>query len=101
MSQLTREEIAKVALLSRLHFTDAELDSYAGELSKILDHVEQLKAVDVEGVEPTSHSLRLVNVLRPDLVQASLTNAEAMANAPSHADGMFKLPAILKGASGS
>lgn len=99
MASLSREDVAKVALLSRLEFDDAQLDRFTGELSAILGHVEQLRELDLTGVEPTSHALDLKNVLRADEPVASLRRDEALANAPDQADGCFRVPAVLKGAS--
>jgi aspartyl-tRNA(Asn)/glutamyl-tRNA(Gln) amidotransferase subunit C len=99
MATLTRDDVAKVALLSRLQFDDATLDRFAGELSAILEYVEQLRELDLTGIEPTSHALELKNVLRDDTPRPSLSREEALANAPDQADGCFRVPAVLKGAS--
>ena len=52
MSQISRDEVAHLARLARLALTDDELDSYAGQLDAILEHVSQIQAVDVTGVDP-------------------------------------------------
>lgn len=97
MSQFTREQVQKVALLSRLSFTDAEAEAFAGQLSAILEHVDELEKLDTTGVEPTSHSLALTNVMREDEPRASLTNDQALTNAPDQAAGCFKVPPIIQG----
>jgi aspartyl-tRNA(Asn)/glutamyl-tRNA(Gln) amidotransferase subunit C len=96
MSQFTREQVQKVALLSRLEFTPAEADAFADQLTRILEHVDELNKLDTTGVEPTSHSLPLMNVLREDEARPSLTNEEALANAPDQAAGCFKVPPIIQ-----
>ena len=96
MSQISRDEVAHLARLARLALTDDELDSYAGQLDAILGHVSQIQAVDVTGVEPTGNPLTDVNVFRPDVVEPSLTQAEALAQAPKAADGRFAVPRILE-----
>ena len=79
MSQISRDEVAHLARLARLALTDDELDSFAGQLDAILDHVSQIQAVDVTGVEPTGNPLKDVNVFRPDVVEPCLTQDEALA----------------------
>jgi aspartyl-tRNA(Asn)/glutamyl-tRNA(Gln) amidotransferase subunit C len=93
--QISRDEVAHLARLARLALTDAELDSYAGQLDAILGHVSQIQAVDVTGVEPTGNPLKDVNVFRPDDVEPCLTQEEALAEAPKTAEGRFAVPRIL------
>ena len=95
MSQISRDEVAHLARLARLALTDDELDSYAGQLDAILGHVSQIQAVDVTGVEPTGNPLKDVNVFRPDVVEACLTQDEALTQAPNAVDGRFAVPRIL------
>jgi aspartyl-tRNA(Asn)/glutamyl-tRNA(Gln) amidotransferase subunit C len=95
VSQISRDEVAHLARLARLALTDAELDSYAGQLDAILGHVSQIQAVDVTGVEPTGNPLKDVNVFRPDAVEPCLTQEEALAEAPNAVDGRFAVPRIL------
>ena len=79
MSQISRDEVAHLARLARLALTDAELDSFAGQLDAILEHVSQIQAVDVTDVEATDNPLKDVNVTRPDVVEPCLTQEEALA----------------------
>lgn len=95
MSQISRDEVAHLANLARLALTDDELDSFAGQLDAILEHVSRIQAVDVSGVEATGNPLKSVNVFRPDVVEPSLTQNEALAQAPKAADGRFAVPRIL------
>ncbi len=81
-----------MARLSRLRLTDQEVDSLAGELSSILDHVDRLAEVDIDGVEPTSHVVPLENVLRDDLPRPSLSRETALSQAPDPHDGAFRVP---------
>ncbi|MCL5271547.1 MAG: Asp-tRNA(Asn)/Glu-tRNA(Gln) amidotransferase subunit GatC [bacterium] len=92
----TRERVRKVALLSRLEFDDTEADAFAAQLSRILDYVAKLDELNTEGVEPTSHSLALSNVLRPDEPRPSLSNAQALANAPEAEAQCFRVPPIIQ-----
>ncbi|BDB41389.1 MULTISPECIES: Asp-tRNA(Asn)/Glu-tRNA(Gln) amidotransferase subunit GatC [Mycobacterium] len=95
MSQISRDEVAHLARLARLALTDNELDSFAGQLDAIINHVSQIQAVDVTGVEATDNPLKDVNVTRPDQPQPSLTQPEALAAAPEAVDGRFAVPQIL------
>jgi aspartyl-tRNA(Asn)/glutamyl-tRNA(Gln) amidotransferase subunit C len=95
VSQISRDEVAHLARLSRLALTDSELDSFAGQLGAILTHVSQVQAVDTTGVEATDNPLRAVNVTRPDEPVTSLTQQEALASAPTAVDGRFAVPQIL------
>jgi aspartyl-tRNA(Asn)/glutamyl-tRNA(Gln) amidotransferase subunit C len=95
VSQISRDEVAHLARLARLALTDDELDSYAGQLDAILEHVSQIQAVDVTNVEATDNPLKDVNVTRPDVVAPCLTQDEALAAAPKAVDGRFGVPRIL------
>jgi aspartyl-tRNA(Asn)/glutamyl-tRNA(Gln) amidotransferase subunit C len=95
VSQISRDEVAHLARLARLALTDSELDSFAGQLGAILDHVSQIQAVDVTGVEATDNPLKDVNVFRPDEVRPSLTQEQALAAAPKSAEARFAVPRIL------
>ncbi len=92
---LSHEEVRKVALLARLELTDDEIDSQAKHLNDLLGQFEKLLALDVTGIEPTSHSIPIVNVLREDVERPSLPRAEALANAPESRDGCFVVPRIV------
>jgi aspartyl-tRNA(Asn)/glutamyl-tRNA(Gln) amidotransferase subunit C len=96
MSKIERSDIEKVALLSRLAFTPEEADRFAGQLSRILDYADKIKALDTEGVEPTSHSIPMTNVFRDDAPRPGLTREQALANAPEAEDGCFRVPQIIQ-----
>ncbi|GAY15116.1 Asp-tRNA(Asn)/Glu-tRNA(Gln) amidotransferase subunit GatC [Mycobacterium sp. shizuoka-1] len=95
MSQISRDEVARLAKLARLALTDTELESFAGQLDAILGHVSQIQAVDTSDVKPTGNPLKDVNVTRPDVVEPCLTQQEALAEAPAAAEGRFAVPQIL------
>jgi aspartyl-tRNA(Asn)/glutamyl-tRNA(Gln) amidotransferase subunit C len=96
VSQISRDEVAHLARQARLALTDDELESYAGQLDAILDHVSQIQAVDVAGVVPTGNPLTDVNASRPDVVEPCLTQEQALAQAPKAVDGRFAVPRILE-----
>lgn len=83
-------------MLARLDLSAAERERAAGELSQILDHFEQLKELDTEGVEPTSHVMPVVNVLRADEPRPGLSREAALQNAPEAAGGMFQVPRVVE-----
>jgi aspartyl-tRNA(Asn)/glutamyl-tRNA(Gln) amidotransferase subunit C len=92
---ITRAQVEHVAALARLDLTDDELARFTRELGSILEHVEELSSLDLDGVDPTAHPLPLVNVLRPDEVRPSLERAEVLAAAPAVEDRRFRVPRIL------
>lgn len=95
MSELTRDDVAHLADLARIDLSDAELDRMVGELGIILESVATVQQAPIDGVEPMSHPMPLVNVTRPDEVRPSLTQDEALAAAPESAHGRFSVPRIL------
>lgn len=94
--QIDRDEVSRIARLARLRLTGAEQQAYARQLSAVLQHMEKLRQLDTERVEPTYHALPLANVLRRDEVLAGLTRDEALANAPDAAGGGFRVPKIVE-----
>lgn len=93
--KLSIADVEHVALLARLELSEDEKAQYAGELSRILDYVEQLAELDTTDVEPTAHPLPLRDVFRDDQQQPGLSNEEALANAPRREDGCFVVPQIV------
>jgi aspartyl-tRNA(Asn)/glutamyl-tRNA(Gln) amidotransferase subunit C len=89
---IDRDQVLHVARLARLELTDDELDRMAGELSTILDHVEQMNELDLDGVEPTSHVVALENVLRPDEPRPSWPREAVLEPAPDPDEGAFRVP---------
>ncbi len=89
-------DINYVADLARLELSADEKARLGAQLGDILKYVDQLKEVDVSGVEPTAHSVPLVNVMRPDVVSEPLAHEDAMRNAPRQANGLFIVPKIVE-----
>jgi aspartyl-tRNA(Asn)/glutamyl-tRNA(Gln) amidotransferase subunit C len=89
---IEREQVEHVAKLARLRLNDDELERMASELSGILEHVDKISELDLEGVEPTSHVIELVNVLRPDKSRPSWERDEMLERAPDPAGGSFRVP---------
>lgn len=89
---IDRDQVLHVARLARLRLSDDEVERMSGELSSILDHVDRISELDLDGVEPTSHVIALENVLRPDEPRPSLAREDALAAAPDPSDGAFRAP---------
>jgi aspartyl-tRNA(Asn)/glutamyl-tRNA(Gln) amidotransferase subunit C len=94
---IDREQVLHVARLARLRLSDEEVARMQGELSTILDHIEKLNELDLEGVEPTSHVVELENVLREDVPRPSLPREKALEQAPDAAGGGFRVPSPGQG----
>ena len=93
---ITKDDVRHVAGLARLTPTDSELTLYAEQLTKVLAHAEELSTLDTEGVEPTTHAVRIKGPLREDKTLASLTQEEALRNGPATENGCFKVPQIIE-----
>jgi aspartyl-tRNA(Asn)/glutamyl-tRNA(Gln) amidotransferase subunit C len=89
---IDREQVLHVARLARLRLTDAEVETMSSELSSILDHVEKISELDLDGVEPTSHVVQLENVFRDDVPRASWPREQVLGGAPDVAQGGFSVP---------
>jgi aspartyl-tRNA(Asn)/glutamyl-tRNA(Gln) amidotransferase subunit C len=89
---IDRGQVLHVARLARLRLSEAEVETMAGELSGILEHVDRIGTLDLDDVPPTSHVVELENVLRPDLPRPSWPKEKILAPAPDPADGAFRVP---------
>jgi aspartyl-tRNA(Asn)/glutamyl-tRNA(Gln) amidotransferase subunit C len=96
MSKLSRDDVLKLARLSRLKLTDDEVETFRDQLSEILNYVEKLDEVDVAGLEPTYQVTGLKNVMRDDETRDYGYKAEALLdNAPNKQDNQFKVKRVL------
>ncbi len=89
-------DVKYVAHLARINLTAAEEQKLSAQLGKILGYIEKLKELDVSNVEPTAHAFPLVNITRADEVRPSLSNEDALRNAPGKANGLFIVPKIVE-----
>lgn len=94
--KITGEEIQKIALLSRLHIEENQVDAVEKQLSDILSYMDLLKEVDITDVEPTAHAVTMRNIMREDVPHESLPHEAALANAPEPENGYFKVPKVLQ-----
>lgn len=87
-----RDQVLHVAKLARLRLSDEEIERMSSELSGILDHIEKIEELDLDGVEPTSHVVTLENVLRPDEPRPSWPRETILEPAPDAREGGFRVP---------
>lgn len=92
---ISEADVRHVALLARLALSDEQVTRLQVEINSILGHIVQMQALDLEGVEPTSHSIPLRNATRPDVVRPGLSREAALLNAPEAEDGAFVIPRIV------
>jgi len=92
---LTIEETEKIADLAKLPLLEKEKKLFCGQLTEILDFVESISEVNTEEVSPLSNVLGLKNVFREDEVKPSLSQTEALLNAPETKKGCFKVKAVF------
>ena len=93
---ISPQEVEHVAGLARLELTEDEKRTFTRQLSSILTYMDQLKTVDTTGAEPTATVSPTMNVFREDEVQPSLSQEQALANAPDRTDGFFRVPRIIE-----
>jgi aspartyl-tRNA(Asn)/glutamyl-tRNA(Gln) amidotransferase subunit C len=89
---IDREQVLHVARLARLQLTDDEVERMAGELSKILGHIDTINELDLEGVPPTSHVVEVANALRADVPRPCLDREVVLAAAPARTEEGFLVP---------
>lgn len=94
--RLSIDQVQKVAKLANLTLTPEEEEKFSDQLSKILGYVEELNAVNTDGVKPTFNVNSNENVLRPDTEESSLTQEEALQNAPNKKDSFFISKGVFK-----
>jgi aspartyl-tRNA(Asn)/glutamyl-tRNA(Gln) amidotransferase subunit C len=89
---IDREQVLHVARLARLRLAEEEIDRMSRELSTVLDHIEKISELDLDGVPPTSHVVQVENVLRRDEPRPSWPRDRVLAEAPDAAAGGFRVP---------
>ena len=93
--RISPADVAHVARLARLELEPAELERYTEQLGSMLEHFRDIDALDLSGVEPMNQPMPLQNVLRDDVIGATLDREEVLAAAPAAEDGRFRVPPIL------
>lgn len=95
--RISIDAVRHVARLARLEMPDNVLPRFTEQFQAILDYVDTLSLVNVTGVEPMAHAVKLVNVLREDVVGPSLPLALVLQNAPDSEPPFFKVPKVIGG----
>ena len=93
---ISREDVEHVARLARLALGEADLERMRAELGGILGYIDRLRAVDTSGVEPTSHAVPMLNVMRADETRPCLPQDEALGGAPDRSGDYFRVPRIIE-----
>jgi aspartyl-tRNA(Asn)/glutamyl-tRNA(Gln) amidotransferase subunit C len=96
MERLTRKDVEEIAHLARLELDDREVERLRSELGAILEHIDRLRALDTTGVEPMTHAVPMDLRLREDEPTPSLSQDQAVAQAPDSEDGSFRVPPIIE-----
>jgi len=94
--KISLKDVEHVARLARLELSDADKERMRRELDSILSYIDKLRAVDTEGVEPTSHAMPLTNVMREDVTRPSFPQSDMLANAPERSGDFFRVPKIIE-----
>ena len=89
-------DLSRAVKLARIELTPEEEQRLAPQLGEVLQYVEELNELDVSGVEPTAHATPLSNVMREDEPRESLSQEDALRNAPKTANGLFVVPKIVE-----
>ena len=94
--KITSEEVRHVAILARLDLPPDEQERLAGQLDRILEYMDKLNELDTTGVEPMSHAVDVVNVLRPDRAVNQPQTEALLRNAPAREDDFLSVPKIIE-----
>ncbi len=92
---VSKKDVEYIAMLAKLSFSDAEKEKMTAELNTILKYVEKLNEIDTTHVEPLQNINERINVLRDDVPTGSISNEEALKNAPDFQDRFFKVPKVI------
>ena len=93
---ISKQQVQHIAKLARLGLTEKEIEKFQKDLSAILDYVEKLKEVNIDGIEPTSHSVLVENVMRKDESRKSkVESGKLLELAPETKNGYLKVKSIL------
>jgi aspartyl-tRNA(Asn)/glutamyl-tRNA(Gln) amidotransferase subunit C len=93
---ITMKDVEHVAKLARLDLTEQEKHRFTDQLNAILKYADKLTELDTDGIEPTSHAMEIINVVRDDVTVASTPIAKVLLNAPDEDEDQFKVPAVIE-----
>ena len=96
MAKITRDEVLKLAKLSKIKLSGEQTDKFVEELNAIVKYVEQIDSTDTKGLEPTDQVTGLRNIMRPDeIMDYRETSAELLKNAPAKEKNYIKVKRVL------
>lgn len=93
---INKQTVEYIAHLSRIELAQEELGKLSRQLEAILDFIDKLKELNIEGIQPTSHILALDNIFREDKLRASLSNEDTLLNTPAKRNGFFVVPKVIE-----
>ncbi len=96
MAEVSPDDVRHVARLARMALSDEELERVRRELNRIMGYFAELQQLDTEGVEDTSHAIRMTNVYRPDEVRPGTPAGKILQNAPDSVENFFRVPAFME-----
>lgn len=94
--KITKDVVEYVAHLARLDLVPDEIEEYTGQIDNILEYMDKLNSLDTKGIEPTSHPMPVICVLRDDVAKNSFTVDASTQNAPEKRGSFFKVPPIIE-----
>ena len=96
MAKISKEQILHTADLATLTISEEEAEMYSTQLTEIITFTEKIQNINTDGVKPTIYGSNNDNILREDKAERTITQEEALKNAPSKEDGQFKVPSIME-----
>jgi aspartyl-tRNA(Asn)/glutamyl-tRNA(Gln) amidotransferase subunit C len=96
MPDISKEQVKHVADLARLEMDDKEVEKFTKQMGEIIHFAEILNELDTTGVKPTTHVLKIQNVMREDKIEKGLPRELVLKNAPEHQDGQIRVPTIVE-----
>lgn len=93
---VSKQDVLHIATLARLRFDDDQAERFKNDLNNILGYIDKLNELNTDNIEPTSHALDVYTVTREDRAQSSLSNEDALMNAPEAENGSFRVPKVIE-----
>ena len=94
--RISKEEVEKLAHLSRLELDENAINQMQGDMNKMLHFVDKINELDLEGVEPLAYMSDEVNILRADKIEQTISHEEALKNAPDKDTDYFRVPKVMR-----
>lgn len=94
--RISKEEVEKLAHLSRLQLDENAINQMQGDMNKMLNFVDKINELDLEGVEPLAYMSDEVNILRADKIEQNISHDEALKNAPDKDTDYFRVPKVMR-----